>query len=65
MFDGKHLTGIGELQFLGCSQIILTDEYAGLCLLYKAIHGEEDKRKMATQQDQVQLEGEYYPGLVD
>ena len=39
MFDRKHLTGIGELEFLGCSQIILTDEYAGLCLLYSSIHG--------------------------
>ena len=65
MFDQKHLTGIGELQFLGCSQIMLTDEYAGLCLLYKAIHGEEDKRKMATNKDQAQLEVEYYPGLLD
>ena len=52
MFDKKHLTGIGELEFLGCNQIILTDEYAGLCLLYSAIHGEEDKRKMATNKDQ-------------
>jgi hypothetical protein len=23
--------------------MILTDDYAGLCLLYGAIHGEEDK----------------------
>ena len=48
MFDRKHLTGIGELEFLGCNQIILTDEYAGLCLLYSAIHGEEDKIKNTT-----------------
>ena len=33
MFDGKHLTGIGNLQFLGANQMILTDEYAGLCLM--------------------------------
>ena len=44
---------------------MLTDEYAGLCLLYKAIHGEEDKRKMVTNKDQAQLEAEYYPGLLD
>lgn len=43
MLDGKHLTGIGKLEFLGANQIILTDEYAGLCLTYQAIHGEEDK----------------------
>ena len=43
MLDGKHLTGIGNLEFLGANQILLTDEYAGLCLMYKAVHGEEDK----------------------
>ena len=46
MFNDKHLTGIGTLQFLGANQMILTDEYAGLCLMYQAIHGEEDKKKM-------------------
>ena len=44
MFNKKHLTGIGELQFLGASQIILTDEFGGICLLYQAIHGEDDKK---------------------
>ena len=46
MFNGQHLTGIGKLEFLGANQIILTDEFAGLCLMYQAIHGEEDKKKM-------------------
>lgn len=46
MFDGKHLTGIGELQFLGATQISLTEEYAGLCVLYQAVHGEEDRKHM-------------------
>ena len=64
MFNGKHLTGIGELEFLGCNQMLLTNEFAGLCLMYMAIHGEEDKQKMATPQDQKQLEEEYYPGLL-
>ena len=26
--------------------MILTDEYAGLCVMYQAIHGEEDKKGM-------------------
>ena len=52
MFDRKHLTGIGELQFLGANQIILTDEYAGLCVMYQAIHGEEDKKKMPNPNDE-------------
>lgn len=44
MLNDKHLTGIGTLQFLGANQMILTDEYAGLCLMYQAVHGEEDKK---------------------
>lgn len=44
MLDGQRLTGIGKLEFLGANQMILTDEYAGLCLMYQAIHGEEDKK---------------------
>lgn len=43
MFNGQYLTGIGTLQFLGANQIILTDEFGGLSLMYAAIHGEEDK----------------------
>ena len=44
MFNDQHLTGIGTLQFLGANQIVLTDEFAGFCLMYSAIHGEEDKK---------------------
>lgn len=52
MFNGKHLTGIGELNFLGANQIILTDEFAGLCLMYEAVHGEEDKKFMPNPADE-------------
>lgn len=56
MFDGKHLTGIGELEFLGANQMILTDEYAGLCVMYQAVHGEEDKTKMPNPNDEEEFE---------
>ena len=46
MFNNAKLTGIGELKFLGANQMILTDEFAGLCLMYAAVHGEEDKKFM-------------------
>ena len=46
IFDNKKLTGLGRLEFLGASQIVLTDEFAGLCLMYRAVHGEEDKKNM-------------------
>jgi hypothetical protein len=57
MFNDKRLTGIGKLKFVGASQMILTDEFAGLCILYQAIHGEEDKKfapNPAEQQDIVE-----------
>ena len=59
MFNDKHLTGIGKLEFLGANQMILTDEYAGLCLMYSAIHGEEDKTNMQNPQDQKQFEKDF------
>lgn len=59
MFNDKHLTGIGKLEFLGANQIILTDEFAGLCLMYQAIHGEEDKKNMLNPRDQKQFEKDF------
>ena len=55
MFNNKHLTGIGELNFLGMNQMILTDEFAGLCLMYSAVHGEEDKKFMPNPRDEEQF----------
>ena len=51
MLNDKHLTGIGTLQFLGANQIILNDEFAGVSLMYSAIHGEEDKKDMPNPED--------------
>ena len=46
MLNKQKLTGIGLLEFYGAKEILLTDEFAGLCLMYKTYHGEEDKKKM-------------------
>ena len=43
MLDGQHLTGIGELSFLGADQDVYDDEYGGVTLRYLAIRGNEDK----------------------
>ena len=50
-FNGRHLTGIGTLDFLGMKQIVLNDEFAGLTLMYSAIHGGEDKYGMPNPED--------------
>ena len=43
MFNDKHLTGIGKLEFMGANQLIINEEFAGISLMYSAVHGEEDK----------------------
>ena len=55
MFNGKHLTGIGELQFAGGSQLILNDEFGGLTLMYAAVHGEEDKKNALNPIDNISI----------
>lgn len=55
MFNLKKLTGIGYLEFLGGTQITLTDEFAGLCLMYRTVHGEEDKKFMPNRNDDAQF----------
>ena len=59
MFNDRHLTGIGKLEFLGANQMILTDEFAGLCLMYRAVHGEEDKKNMPNPQKQANFEANF------
>jgi hypothetical protein len=52
MFNNKHLTGIGTLEFVGAEQFFMEDvPYGGLCLLYRAIHGGEDQKKMPNPND--------------
>ncbi len=51
LLNNQRLTGIGLFQFLGCNQIILNDEFAGLTLMYSAIHGGEDKNFNQDQKD--------------
>ena len=46
MLNNSRLTGIGKLQFVGCNQLLLNEEFAGLSLVYAATHGEEDKKGM-------------------
>ena len=52
MFNGKHLTGIGELQFVGAKLDIFDEKLGGMALSYNAIHGGEDKHKMPNPADE-------------
>lgn len=55
IFNNTHLTGIGTLQFLGCNQLLLNEEFAGVSLMYAAVHGEEDKKGMLNPQEEAQF----------
>lgn len=59
MLDKQKLTGIGLLEFLGASQIVLNSEYAGLCLMYRAYHGGEDKKALPNPADQQQFNQDF------
>lgn len=59
LFDNKRLTGIGLLQFIGCSKIVLSDEFGGYCLMYGAIHGGEDKKFMPNPNDEKDMIDNY------
>ena len=39
--DNK-LTGIGNLEFVSSDEIVLSEELAGYCLMYRAFHGDDD-----------------------
>lgn len=43
LLDNAKLSGIGTLQFLGCSELILNEHLSGYTLIYQATHGNDDK----------------------
>lgn len=55
LLNNTHLTGIGTLQFLGCNQLLLNEEFAGISLMYSAIHGDDDKKGMLNPQEEKQF----------
>lgn len=42
ILNNSRLSGIGTLNFISCNEIILSEELAGYCLMYQAIHGDDD-----------------------
>lgn len=45
ILDNSRLSGIGTLQFLGASQIVLNEYLGGIVLRYVATHGGDDRAK--------------------
>lgn len=58
--DGQRLTGIGKTEFAGSNIIVLTDEYVDLCLTYRVVHGDEDKKNILNPTDEEQFLKDFY-----
>lgn len=52
MLNGAKLSGIGTLEFKGADQMIYSGEFGGITLLYRAVHGDDDKRGFENPADQ-------------
>lgn len=56
MINNRKLSGIGKVDFLNSSQIVLNDEFAGLALGYSVIHGYEGEDSKFAMNPAVQLD---------
>lgn len=43
LLNNAKLSGIGTLNFVSCNELILNEDLAGYTLIYKAIHGNDDR----------------------
>jgi hypothetical protein len=43
ILNKARLSGIGVFEFMGCNQLILNDTLSGYTLMYRAVHGNDDK----------------------
>ena len=59
LFNNRHLSGIGTLEFLGASQIVLNDEFAGITLMYSAIHADDDQKNSPNIKDQEDMDANF------
>ena len=59
MINEKYLAGIGRTQFIAMNQIAVNDEFAGLCLMYEVINGEDDKKNMLNPMDEAKFIEEF------
>lgn len=42
ILDGCRLSGIGKLEFLGCNELVLSEDFSGYTLMFNAVHGNDD-----------------------
>lgn len=59
LFNNRHLSGIGLLEFIGASQILLNEEFAGISLRYQAIHADDDQKNSPNEIDQEDMDANF------
>lgn len=42
ILNNTKMTGIGRLEFISANELVLTEQLAGYCLIYRAVHGDDD-----------------------
>ena len=42
ILNETKLSGLGTLKFLGCNELVLNENLSGYCLMYSAVHGNDD-----------------------
>ena len=42
ILNNSRLSGIGKLEFIGCSELVLDENLSGYTLTYRAVHGTDD-----------------------
>lgn len=58
-FTNQKMTGIGTLEFTGATPFSLNDEFGGITIIYRAIHGGEDKKPMVNPEDWKDYQDEF------
>ncbi len=43
ILNQTKLAGIGQLEFVSCNEIVLSEELAGYCLMYRSVNADDDK----------------------
>lgn len=56
LFNAKHLSGIGTLNFVGAGRMVYGDEFAGLTMIYSATHADDDQKNSPNELDQEDLD---------
>ena len=59
MFNNKHLSGIGTLEFRAAEIQPMNDELVAFSVAYQAIHGEDDRKDMINPKEQIEYNKQF------